>query len=255
MDIRSKIDEYIDFLKKSITYRQLEVGYEITTPFLNPSNDHLQIYVQELYDNEIILSDGGDTLSYLSETATLYPERKNIIKNMAKSYGVSLSTYDELTIKTSPKDFAQKEHGLIQAMLKVYDLSFTSRTKSASGFVDEVASYFARNEIPFSKDIIKLGRTGYNQKYDFLLNAYKRFPERFCDAISPNLSNAFTTIFSWTDIEENRAPNSQFYVFINDRIKCDEDIVTAFDQYHIHTVFKSEMNTEKTLRNFKEIVS
>lgn len=252
MDIRNKIDEYIDFLKKKITYRQLEVGYEITTPFLNPSNDHLQIYVQELFDNEIILSDGGDTLSYLSETATLYPERKNVIRNTARSYGVSLGSYDELTIKTSPKDFAKKEHALLQAMLKVYDLSFTSRIKTSNGFVDEVASYFMRNEIPFSKDIIKVGKTGLNQNYDFLLNAYKNFPERYCDAINPNNGSVFNTIFSWNDIEEIREPNSRFYVFINDSNPCQSDILTAFDQYKIYAILKSEMNTKKVLRELKE---
>lgn len=253
MDIRSKIDEYIDFLKKNISYRKLEVGYEITTPFLNPSNDNVQIYVQEMYENEIILSDGGDTAGYLSETATLYPERKNIIKNTARSYGVSLGDFDELFVKTSQENFAQKKHALIQAILKVYDLSFTSQSKNASGFVDEVAAYFMKNDISYSKNIIKSGRTGYNQKYDFLLNPYKNFPERFCNAINPTIGNTFSTIFSWTDIEENRESNSRFYVFINDFEKCSKEILTAFEQYKIYTILKSEMNSKKALSNFKEV--
>lgn len=249
MDIREKIDEYIDFLRKGIKYRSLEIGYEITTPFLNPSNDHLQIYIQELHDDEIILSDGGDTLSYLSEVADLNNSRKTVIQNTVRSYGVIVTSSEELTIRANPKNFAKMEHSLIQAMLKVYDLNFSSN-KRANVFVGEVAKFFTRNEIPFSTNIIKVGKTGCNQKYDFLLNAYKKFPERYCDAISPSLPSAFNAIFSWTDIVEERAPSSRFYVFINDTEKCGTDILNAFNQYEIDTILKSEMETSKTKSKF-----
>ena len=91
MEIQDLIDEYINFIKKGISYRKLETGYEITTPFLNDCNDHIQIYVQDIEKEQIIFSDGGDTLSYLSEIGVSYTgNRKNIIQAALRSYGVEI---------------------------------------------------------------------------------------------------------------------------------------------------------------------
>ena len=47
MDIQSLLDNYINWLKSEITFSQIGEYYEITTPFLDPSNDYLQIYVKQ----------------------------------------------------------------------------------------------------------------------------------------------------------------------------------------------------------------
>ena len=47
MDIQSLINDYTNWLKSEITFSQIGEYYEITTPFLDPSNDYLQIYVKQ----------------------------------------------------------------------------------------------------------------------------------------------------------------------------------------------------------------
>ena len=57
------IDAYISWLRKGLTVESLENACELTTPFLDRHNDHLQIYATkrngkiELTDDGFILAD------------------------------------------------------------------------------------------------------------------------------------------------------------------------------------------------------
>lgn len=254
MNMRSMIDEYIDFLKKEITYRQIEKGFEITTPFLNDSNDHMQIYVREIDGEKIILSDGGDSISYLEDCGVnLSPQRWNTIKDICYAYGVR-TIDDQLIIKTTIKEFPQKKHSLLQAMLKVNDLVYTAQSRVASMFVDDISGYFEKNEMYPSRNVSIIGQSGIYHNYDFLLNKDKYFSERFCNAINaPTKNNVMTTIFMWNDTLNKRNKESRFYVFVNDEGKYNSELVKAFDEYDIETIRKTEMSTMETLRKFKKI--
>lgn len=60
MDVQALIDDYAAWLKSKITFEAAGEYYEITTPFLDNANDHLQFYVKK--DNETILfTDDGAT--------------------------------------------------------------------------------------------------------------------------------------------------------------------------------------------------
>lgn len=48
LDVKDLVEQYIDFLKTNITYKQVEKGFEITTPFLDEKNDWIQIYISEV---------------------------------------------------------------------------------------------------------------------------------------------------------------------------------------------------------------
>ena len=47
MDIQGLIDEYAAWLREKITFEKFGEYYEITTPYLDNSNDYLQIYVKK----------------------------------------------------------------------------------------------------------------------------------------------------------------------------------------------------------------
>ncbi len=257
MDIRSMIDEYIEFLKKEITYRQIERGYEITTPFLNDSNDYMQIYVEEIKgEDNIVLSDGGDTIAYLEDCGVnLTPTRKQMMELACLGLGVRISRERNLFIKSTIKDFAQKKHSLLQAMLKVNDMAYTTQSRCVSMFVDDVAAYFEKNEIYAMTGMSVMGKSTLYHTYDFLIGRDKYFPERFCNAVNnPTRNSIVNTIFSWNDTSDKRKDDSRFYVFLNDEKKINSEVFTALDEYKIKALPKSQMNTKETLMLFKNAV-
>ena len=254
MNIQAMIDEYIDFLKKGITYRQIEKGYEITTPFLNDSNDHMQIYIKEIDEERIVLSDGGDSISYLEDCGvSLTQSRRQMITEICNGYGIAVRE-GQLTIKSSIKEFPQKKHFLLQAMLKVNDMVYTVQSRTISMFVDNVSGYFDKNEIYATRNISLMGQSGIFHNYDFLLNRDRYFSERFCNAVNaPTKNNIMNTIFMWNDTQKKRNQGSEFLVFINDEGKHNTELIKAFNEYNIDVILKSKMETEETLRKFKKV--
>jgi len=94
------------------------VFLEITTPFLDSQNDHIQIYIKKS-DSGFILTDNGQTITNLRLSGFEFtPEKRQILNSTLKSFGVQLIG-EELVIKAKPEDFPQKKHNLIQAILYI----------------------------------------------------------------------------------------------------------------------------------------
>lgn len=255
MDIKSMIDEYVDFLKNNFTYRQIEKGYEITTPFLDNKNDRIQIFVDDIDGEEILLSDDGITVSNLLDAGVnLTPARKQIMSNIAIGYGVILDR-NCLTIKTTIKEFAAKKHALLQAIIKIGDLSFTTQSRVSAMFADDVAAYFDENDIACVQDIFVAGKSGFMHKYDFVLAKNKYFNERFCEAINkPSKTNIMNLIFSWQDTLPQRqktGKDGDLYAFLNDENKYSEKLEEALNEYQIRPIRKSKMDSGETLKLFR----
>jgi len=56
--IQPWIDKYVAWLKDKTSLRQLEDWIEITTPYLDRHNDHLQIYAKRLNGGYLLTDDG-----------------------------------------------------------------------------------------------------------------------------------------------------------------------------------------------------
>jgi len=253
MDIKSLIDEYINFLKKGISCREIEKGYEITTPFLDDNNDCIQIYVQDIQDDRILLSDGGMTISGLEDRGVkLTNSREELLHSIIRSYGVELRGESNLVINTSIKDFAQKKHALLQAILKIGDICFTAQTRVASIFAEDIAEFFEQNQIFSMKNMSVRGRTGFVQTYDFVLARDLHFPERFCSAINkPTRSTITNAIFGWNDTFPQRDKDSKCLVFMNDENKFSSLLIDALREYNIIPILKSQMRNGDCLSEFK----
>ena len=58
------IDAYVDWLRQGLSVEEVGGACELTTPFLDRHNDHLQVYATR-HNGNIILSDDGYILSDL----------------------------------------------------------------------------------------------------------------------------------------------------------------------------------------------
>src|SRR4030042_5474974 len=121
-ECKQMIDAYIEWLRKGLSVESLEKACELTTPFLDRHNDHIQIYAVKR-DGKIILSDDGYILSDLrtSGLELMTPKRKTVLDSLLNGFGVKLEG-NQLFIEASQKNIGQRLHSLIQAMLSVNDM-------------------------------------------------------------------------------------------------------------------------------------
>lgn len=242
MDIQKLIDDYAKWLKDEITFEKYGEYYEITTPFLDNANDYLQIYVKQSGDS-IYISDDGATLQNLEmQGLQMTPARKQQLDKILAQYRVERAG-DELIANTPLKEFPQRKHMFIQAMMRIEDLLFMARPKTASSFIDEVDAFFEKNDIFCMENIQITGRTGLPHTYDFVFQRSKTKNERFCRAINnPSRSNMTNVLFAWTDTMPTRRPDSQLIVILNDQNRIASGVEDGFLNYDAKIIRWSERN-------------
>ena len=162
-------------------------------------------------------------------------------------YGVKLIG-DELTVKATPRDFAQKKHMLLQAMLRVDDMFTVSKAKVASLFLDDIQDFFDQRDIFYSDNVQFTGISGFAHSYDFLLQRTRTKPERVCQAVNnPNKSSMGNILFSWNDTKPARKKDSQLIVILNDQNNIARGIEDAFVTYDAKVIRWSEREKEENI--------
>jgi len=234
-DCKDLVNAYIEWLRQKISIEEIKGICEITTPFLDRHNDHLQIYVKKS-DGGLLLTDDGYTISDLRLSGCEFTteKRKQILNSILNGFGVQLMG-DELVVEAKPDNFPQKKHNLIQAILSINDLFVMAAPMVASIFREDVERYLRLNEIRFTPSVNFTGRSGFIHFFDFVIPASKAKPERILRAVNrPNRQNVTSLIFSWTDTKEVRAPDSTAYGVLNDTEQSiNPDLISALKQYGI----------------------
>lgn len=129
MDIDTMLDNYTQWLRNEITTAKLGEYIQITTPFLDHLNDYIQIYAKINSDGNIELSDDGYIINNLMMSGVLIkrsPIRKSRLEKMLRSFGVTMNG-DEIVSNATMKDFPQKKHLFVQALLLIDDMFVTSQ--------------------------------------------------------------------------------------------------------------------------------
>jgi hypothetical protein len=117
LDIQKLINDYTSWMRNEIIFDKVGEYYEITTPYLDSSNDYLQFYVRQNGES-IFFTDDGATIQNLKMCGFQFtPVRKELLQRTLQQYGVELNG-DEI-ISRAQKDFTQKLHLFIQAILKI----------------------------------------------------------------------------------------------------------------------------------------
>lgn len=250
MDIQKLIDEYAAWLKSEISFEKVGEYYEITTPYLDNANDYLQIYVRQDND-DVFFSDDSATIQNLKMSGFQFTTaRKTHLQHICNQYGVKLDG-DELTCKAPLRSFAQKKHKFIQAMLRIDDMFYMSKSKVSSLFLDDIQEFFADKEIFYADNVQFSGISGFTHNYDFLLQRSKTKPERLCQAVNnPNKSSMGNILFAWNDTKPARKKDSQLIVLLNDQNSIAKGVEDAFLNYDAKVVRWSERNKESNLALF-----
>lgn len=217
-EVDSLMKGYFDWLKDNTAVKETNESVIITTPHLDRHNDHLEIVVSRASREKFRLSDDGWILSDLETTGCLLntPKRKALLRETVNGFGVDIER-NEIFVSASKQDFAQKKHGLVQAMLAVNDLFYTSSATTKSFFLEDVENWLKEIDSRFTPKVNFTGKSGYHHKFDFVIPGSRTQPERMLKSINTlTKSSVLTFIAAWEDIKSTRGAEAQAFAVIND---------------------------------------
>lgn len=227
------IASYAEWLRKRITFVELEHACEITTPFLDRHNDYLQLYAR-LESDGFLLTDDGATIRDLdlSGCEIRSGRRRILLDTLLRGYGVQL-TDDELQVHANVETFPQRKHSLVQAILAVNDMFLTARGHVASLFLEDVEQYLSSHEVRFVRNAQFTGKSGFTHAFDFVIPRSQRGPERILRAINnPDRNSATNFLFAWNDTRDARPAGSKGFAILNDQERApSSDVLSALRQY------------------------
>lgn len=178
--------------------------FVINTPFLGAFNDSIEIYAQKT-DNQLILSDNGETLSNLELQGLHFQgskKRKDLLDTILLNYGVK-NTNDELIIESNLEKFSQAKHNFLSAIIEINDLYVLSKQNVTSIFREDVRTFLDNRNIVYTPDFISKGNTGLEFNFDFQIAKIKS--ETVLKSFNTiNKSNLATFLFAWDDIKPVR---------------------------------------------------
>lgn len=237
-DCQKLIDAYVDWLRRGLSVEQIGEACELTTPFLDRHNDHLQVYAVRR-SGTIELSDDGYTLAELKtsglEIAT--PRRKALLQGILGGLGVQ-SDGTSIRVEASPGNLGRRMHALVQAMLAINDMFMIAQPQVATFFLEDEREFLDHHQVRYSERVKLAGKTGFDHAIDFLIPPSRQRPERLVRAIStPRRENIFAYIFSLEDTRQARAHERQepeAYAFLNDQEQTvGGDLLEALQAYQV----------------------
>ena len=240
MDIQRLIDDYTQWLRKEIKFEKIGEYYEISTPFLDSANDYIQFYVR--FDGDSIhFTDDGYTINQLETNGfQLNQNRKKMLDTLLKQYGVELRG-DTIISKADVRNFPQKKHLYVQAIMKIDDLFMTTRSRVHSNFTEEIQNFFYAKDIFYTDNVQFTGTSGFSHNYEFVFQRSKRKPERLCRVMNnPNKNSMSNILFAWNDTKPARKEDSQLVVLLNDKNTIAKGVEEAFLNYDAKVIKWSE---------------
>lgn len=235
-------DAYLEWLRRGLSVETVGEGCELTTPFLDRHNDHLQIYAARR-NGKILLSDDGYILSDLrvSGLELITPKRRAVIETALRGFGVQLQG-NRLVVEASAHNLGQRVHSLVQAMLAVNDMFVLAQPRVLTFFWEDVREFLDEHKVRYSPRVKLAGRTGYDHAIDFLIPHSAAAPERIVQAINaPNKNTIGSYLFVLGDTREARGTGAEAYAFLNNRDReIGGDVIEALEAYEVVPALWSE---------------
>lgn len=234
-DCEQLVEAYVGWLRKGFSVEKLEEACELTTPFLDRHNDHLQIYAVK-HNGRIVLSDDGYILSDLRTSGLDLntPKRKAVLEAVLNGFGVRTDG-KQILVEASQRNLGQRLHAMLQAMLAVNDMFVMAQPRAAGFFWEDVKAFLDQHDVRYSPRVKISGRSGFDHAIDFLIPKSRTRPERFIQTINaPSKNTIGTYLFALGDARDARGDGSEAYAFLNDRErKVGGDVIEALEAYEV----------------------
>lgn len=139
------------------------------TPFWYPDGDVIDIFVKER-NGSFTLTDLGEALGWLrmqSLSDRRSPKQQKLVQDVCQTLGVELFKGQLMLRCPEASRLAECVVRLGQAIVRVSDIWFTTRTRAVESVSDEVADLLREREIAFDRNVKLAGRSGREWSVDF----------------------------------------------------------------------------------------
>lgn len=178
LNTKDLLDASFKWYEQRFTIKDLKNASEIVTPFVNHLNDRISLFVEIIENGDIKLSDDGITINEL-ELAGLdltVPTRQKIFNDILRNYDLKIEDDIIYSVAKNQTQFSQKKYNLLQGLLSIYDILFTSKNYVTGIFNEEVLEYLFENEFGGTPNPKLIGDSGLTHQLDYSLGATKKRP-------------------------------------------------------------------------------
>lgn len=220
--IKKLKNSYYNWVTKEIQFNEINDSNEyivINTPFVDQNFDNINIYVKFIDKDTIELSDWGYTLFNLEDSGVNLSKRSKtvwkILNQTVTDFGISLSSKNVLSVKSSLKKFPIAKSRLLQAMMRIDDIQYLNKKNIKSSFNDLLTEFFEEKNILFSPNIEVPTINGISSHFDFSIPKSKG-EEQLIKTVSRNDINA-AKIFNYdVSVTSPVRQNSKFILLVDD---------------------------------------
>lgn len=195
----------------------------LSTPFLYPDGDIIEIFIFKSSDNSFILTDMGETLRYLFDHhADPYSssKRREILVETLRYFNAEFTNGE---IRKTVNDISELTDSIFlfgQCINRLTDLVFTRKQVIKYPFRDEVRAFLNKHHLTFEENHTIIGASGDSRVFDFAvwtpnksLNLIHLLSTRN-PAGTSNIVNR--TVASWVDIMNKKSFEANRYSIIDD---------------------------------------
>jgi hypothetical protein len=170
MNCEDIIGAYLDSLRAKFIIKPADSGCLIYTPYLDPSNDPLSIFIEKI-DDHFRISDMTQAFEYLFlHGMEIKPNSKQkwYLETTLNRLKVDLAI-NELYVDVGEEDIPHGILRLTEAIRSVESLILTAKIRKYTDFGEEVAGWLRENNIVFERKKEYIGVSGGAINVDFTI--------------------------------------------------------------------------------------
>jgi hypothetical protein len=207
--------DYLAWLRERVSQRPQGDAYVLSTPFLDPFNDGIQVHVTS-NGPELTLHDAGATIDNLLTLGVQIEdsERRQALIRRALAGSPVEFVAGRLQTRATTANFAQRAHFLLTAMSRLNDLWMTAVPHSWTDFVELVSEFLDSKGVLYTANVSLPGRT-VEHPIDFIIPLPKKKERLIKLVAAPKSATAKLVSFTWLELMQTR-PEAERVVMIND---------------------------------------
>ncbi|MGQ9626585.1 MAG: DUF1828 domain-containing protein [Anaerolineae bacterium] len=151
-------------------------GLRISTPYLYPNGDYIDLYLVET-PTGLYLTDLGETMGYLADcgiSPEQSPKRLKVINDILLTQGIERFRGELRVPIEDEKKITWSVTRLSQAIVQISDLIYSLRLSALISFKEEVEEYLIEKDIPYETNYLAIGGSGEYFTVDFHIPVPKR---------------------------------------------------------------------------------
>ncbi|EUJ18971.1 DUF1828 domain-containing protein [Listeria aquatica] len=248
IDLKSKLKkEYLDWSMKKINFEANQDFIKIETPFVDPSNDYINLFLEQKSTHYILSDDGYavDELDSIGVDVFKQGKRKDFFNKTLRTFGVSFNskTYELFIEFDDLSSYPVKQHMLIQCIIRINDMLLTTRNKTANFFSEDLQEFLLDNDLSITPNAQFIGKTGNTISFDFAIGMTKKSNQKLIKAVANPRSEAYVEpLFSFLDLDDSSR-------------KIDKIIIADDEANKVSKIFASSITNfsskEASLSNMK----